>query len=161
MGPPGFEPGTFSTSRKRYTGLNHGPTARRRKPVFYIFLVKFLYLACFSVIMDIKSYLGKNVEVTVDRKLGSKHPEYGYIYPINYGFLKGTVSGDGKEIDAFIIGINNPLDTFRGACIAIVLRLDDDDPKLIVAPKGKKYTQEEIEKQIEFQEKYFTHKLIM
>ena len=25
MGPPGFEPGTFSTSRKRYTGLNHGP----------------------------------------------------------------------------------------------------------------------------------------
>ncbi len=26
MGPPGFEPGTFSTSRKRYTGLNHGPT---------------------------------------------------------------------------------------------------------------------------------------
>jgi inorganic pyrophosphatase len=111
--------------------------------------------------MGITQYLGKEVEVTIDRKKGSLHPEYGFVYPINYGYIKGTVSGDGKEIDAFILGVDELLDVFIGVCIAIVERLDDNDPKLIVVPAGKKYTCEEIEKEIYFQEKYFTHILIM
>ena len=32
---------------------------------------------------DFKKYIGKKVTVTVDRKMGSKHPKWGYIYPKN------------------------------------------------------------------------------
>ena len=49
-------------------------------------------------------YLGKEVRVTIDRKLGSKHPKHGFMYMINYGFIPNTVSGDGKELDAYYLG---------------------------------------------------------
>lgn len=50
-------------------------------------------------------YLGKKVKVVVDRPLGSIHPEHHNIYyMVNYGYIPDTVSGDGKEIDAYIIG---------------------------------------------------------
>lgn len=26
--------------------------------------------------------------------MGSKHPKHGFIYPINYGYVPNTVSGD-------------------------------------------------------------------
>ncbi len=37
--------------------------------------------------------LGKTVTVTVDRPLGSFHPEHEDIsYPINYGYIKGIMA---------------------------------------------------------------------
>ena len=45
--------------------------------------------------MIYKEYLGKELNIVIDRELGSKHPEYGFIYPVNYGYVPGTVSGDG------------------------------------------------------------------
>ena len=52
-----------------------------------------------------KYYLGKEVLVKVDRKLGDKHPNFDFIYPINYGYIPNTLSEDGEEIDAYILGI--------------------------------------------------------
>lgn len=107
-----------------------------------------------------KSYLDKVVEVTVDRPAGSKHPKHNFEYQINYGYLKGEVAPDGEDLDAYILGTNEPLENFSGVCIAVVHRLQDDDDKLIIVPQGTELTDGEIEKAIEFQEKWFEHKII-
>jgi inorganic pyrophosphatase len=106
------------------------------------------------------NFLNKVVTVTIDRPLGSKHPKYGDIYPLNYGYIKGTLAPDGEEMDAYILGVSVPVKEFKGRCIAIIHRLDDDDDKLIVVPEGKTFSDEEIKKQTLFQEKYFKSKII-
>lgn len=109
----------------------------------------------------LKKYLGKKVKVIVDRPMGSRHPKYkSLIYPINYGYLPGTKSPDGEEIDAFIVGVDKPLKEFEGVVIGIVHRFDDNEEKLVVAPEGTDFSKEEIEKLIYFQEKYFNSKVI-
>jgi len=105
-------------------------------------------------------FLGKIVKVKVDRPLGSKHPKFNWTYPINYGSLPKTKAEDGEEIDAYILGVDKPLKEFEGKVIAIVFREDDNEFKLVVAPEGKDFSKEEIEKQIYFQEKFFKSKVI-
>jgi len=100
------------------------------------------------------------MKVVVDRPLGSKHPEYNYIYPVNYGYIPNTASGDGDELDAFILGENKPLEKFKGVCGAVIQRTDDDDDKLVVVGQGRTLSDSEIEKQVEFQEKWFKHEII-
>lgn len=58
--------------------------------------------------IDSKMFLGKEVVVKTDREMGSKHPKHGFIYPLNYGYIPNTVSGDGEELDAYIIGVLSP-----------------------------------------------------
>lgn len=103
----------------------------------------------------VKEYLNKIVEVRMDRPMGSKHPKKGFIYPVNYGYIPNTVSGDGEELDAYVLGVHEPLDTFKGKVIAIIHRLNDDDDKLVVVPEEKNYTDEQIRALTEFQEAYF------
>ena len=104
---------------------------------------------------DIKSYLGQEVTVEMDRPLGTKHPKHSFIYPVNYGFIPGTISGDGEELDAYVLGIFEPLETFTGKVIAIIHRTNDDDDKLIVVPHDKEYSDDAIRALTEFQEGYF------
>ena len=104
---------------------------------------------------DAKTFIGKTVDVTIDRPLGSKHPEAGFIYPVNYGFLPNVPAPDGEDMDAYILGIFKPLETFTGRCIAVIQRSDDDDDKLVVAPDGKDYSDEQILALTEFQERFF------
>ncbi|HSQ97669.1 MAG TPA: inorganic diphosphatase [Rickettsiales bacterium] len=112
--------------------------------------------------MSNENYLGKFVNVVIDRPLGSKHPNFDWIYPVNYGFIPNTVSGDGEEIDVYVLGVEEPIKNFKGICIATIHRINDDDDKLIVIPEDIAYlTKNEIEKQVEFQEKWFKHELIM
>ena len=49
----------------------------------------------------------------------------------------------------------------KGKCIAIIQRTNDNDDKLIVVPEDKNYSNDAIEALVEFQERYFEHKLIM
>lgn len=106
--------------------------------------------------MDSKDYIGKMVNVKMDRPMGSRHPKHGFIYPVNYGYIPGTVSGDGEELDAYVLGEHEPLDEFNGKVIAVIRRLNDDDDKLVVVQDGKNYTNEQIEALVEFQEKWFS-----
>ena len=110
--------------------------------------------------VDAKSFIGKKVSVSIDRHLGSKHPKWGFVYSVNYGYIPNTVSGDGEELDAYILGVFEPVDTFEGICIGIIHRLNDNDDKLIVVPEGKSYTDEQIECLTEFQERFFKHIII-
>ena len=110
--------------------------------------------------MNHKEYLGKELNIVIDRELGSKHPEYGFIYPVNYGYVPGTISGDGEELDCYLLGVFVPVKTYKGKCIAIVHRLNDDDDKLIIVPESKEYSDDAINALIEFQERYFEHVII-
>ena len=105
-------------------------------------------------------FLGKIVTVKMDRPLGTKHPKHGFVYPVNYGFIPNTVSGDGEELDAYVLGIDKPLDSFTGRCIAIVHRTNDNDDKLVVVPDGKDITDKEIEEKTKFQEQWFQHVIV-
>ena len=42
-------------------------------------------------------------QLIIDRPKGSQHPIHkSIIYPFDYGFLEGTKSGDGDEVDVWI-----------------------------------------------------------
>lgn len=100
----------------------------------------------------------KTVTVTVDRPLGSFHPNYkDLFYPINYGYIEGLITDDCEEQDAYILGVNKPINIFVGEIIAIIHRLNDVEDKWLVAPKDMKFTTQEIEEQVRFQEQYFEH----
>jgi len=104
--------------------------------------------------------LGTTVTVTVDRPMGSYHPEHAALYyPVNYGYIEGTLSADGEEADAYILGVDAPLDRFTGRVIAVIKRLDDVEDKWVVAPEGVSFTEEEILALTAFQERYFTVKV--
>jgi len=105
--------------------------------------------------MDNKDYIGKILEVKVDREFGSKHPKHGFIYPVNYGYIPNTVSGDGEELDCYILGVFEPIREFKGKCIAIIHRINDDDDKLVVVPENVEYSDEAINALVEFQERFF------
>lgn len=102
-----------------------------------------------------KNYLGKIVNIKMDRPLGSSHPKHGFIYEVNYGYIPNTISGDGEELDAYVLGVHKPLDEFEGEVIAIIHRTNDNDDKLIVMEKGRNYTDDQIRALTEFQEQWF------
>lgn len=103
-----------------------------------------------------REYLEKMVTVKMDRPMGSKHPKHGFVYPVNYGFIPNTISGDGEELDAYVLGVFQPVETFQGKVIAIIHRINDNDDKLVVAPKEKNYTDDQIRALTEFQEQWFS-----
>lgn len=107
-----------------------------------------------------KKLLGKEVEVVIDRPLGSKHPKHGFIYEVNYGFIEGIKAPDGEDLDAYFLGVREPLQKAKGICIAIAHRKDNDDDKLIVLPEGVKMTNEDILLKIRFQEQWFDTEII-
>ena len=104
---------------------------------------------------NFKDYLGKRVHVVVDRPMASRHPNHGFVYPINYGYIPNTVSGDGEELDAYVLGVYQPLETFEGKVIAVIHRINDNDDKLVVVPKDKNYSDKQIRALTEFQERWF------
>jgi inorganic pyrophosphatase len=102
------------------------------------------------------------VRVTVDRPLGSRHPRYpDLLYPLNYGFLPGTVSGDGEPIDAYVVGCDEPVAEASGVVVAAVLRADDAEDKLVVAADGRWRSAEEIGALVAFQERFFASRVVM
>ena len=104
--------------------------------------------------------IGDIVKVTVDRPMGSYHPKHKDMhYPINYGYIEGIMAPDGEEQDAYILGVDWPVDEFKGKIIAIIHRYDDVEEKWVVAPEGKTFTVDEIKAQVDFQEQYFNSEI--
>lgn len=100
-------------------------------------------------------FLGKIVNVIIDRPLKSKHPKFGFEYELNYGFIPNTIANDGAEIDAYIIGETEPLKTYEGMVKAIVIRENDVENKLVVCRPDYELSVVEIEQKTFFQEQYF------
>ena len=106
--------------------------------------------------------IGNIVKVIVDRPLGSVHPKHNdLIYTVNYGYVPGIIAPDGEEQDAYILGVDEPIDEFVGKVIAIIHRLNDIEDKWVVAPEGKYFTKKEIGNLVAFQEKFFDIEIVM
>ena len=106
--------------------------------------------------------LGKTVTVIIDRPMGTCHPKHKDIfYPVNYGYIPGIIAGDGEEQDAYVLGVNEPLQEFTGVVTAIIHRIDDVEDKWVVAPEGVTFSKEEIWEQVKFQEQYFKTEIRM
>jgi len=108
-----------------------------------------------------REYLNKKVKVIVDRPLCSKHPEHEIYYLLNYGYIPNTISEDGEEVDAYIIGEFQPLKEFEGVVIAIIHRKNDVEDKLVISKHPHKYSKEQIQALVEFQERFFDSEIIM
>ncbi len=107
-----------------------------------------------------KQFLNKQVEIIMDRPLGSKHPKHGFTYEANYGYVEGVKAPDGEELDAYYLEIQEPVEKAEGVCIAIAHRKDNDDDKLIVVPEGTKMSNEQIMAAIHFQEQWFNTEIV-
>ena len=100
-----------------------------------------------------QALLGTTVHVVIDRPIGYLHGDI--LYPVNYGYIPGMEGGDGEEQDAYILGIDTPLTEFDGMVIGVVMRKNDCEDKLVVAPKGMELHQGQIAEAVRFQEQYF------
>jgi inorganic pyrophosphatase len=105
--------------------------------------------------MKIKDYLGKKITIKIDRPLGTRHPKHNFIYLLNYGYVPNTISDDGEELDAYLLGVFDPVKEYHGRVIAIIHRTNDNDDKLVVVPDGVNYTDDQIMALTEFQERFF------
>lgn len=100
--------------------------------------------------------IGAIVKVTVDRPLGSSHPEYAELYyPVNYGYVQGILAADGEQQDAYVLGVDTPVKEFMGRVIGIIHREDDIEDKWGGAPEEMVFAKEEIAERVAFQERYF------
>jgi len=105
----------------------------------------------------IQKYMGKTVEVVIDRPIGFVHHTKGVTlhYTVNYGYLPGIIGGDGEEQDVYVLGVDTPLERFTGRIIGAIRRRDDNEDKLVAAPEGMTFHQGQIAEAVEFVEKYF------
>lgn len=105
----------------------------------------------------IHKYLGKTVEIIVDRPIGHVHVTKGVTlhYTVNYGFIPGVMGGDGEEQDVYILGVSEPVERFIGRIIGVIRRKDDNEDKFVAAPVGMEFHQAEIMEAVHFVEKYF------
>lgn len=108
----------------------------------------------------VKSYLGRTVDIKIDRPIGYVHKKenYSLTYPINYGYIPGVIGGDGEELDVYLLGVNEPVTKYKAQIIGIAHRENDVEDKLVAAPSSLNFTKKEIERAIHFQEQYYkTH----
>lgn len=105
--------------------------------------------------------LGKTVTITVDRLMGSAHPQHNdIIYPVNYGFIDEFDAPDGEKQNAYILGVDKPLKVFTGTVTAIIHRENDTEDKLVVTSPEMKYNQATIMEAVHFQEQYFQTSIV-
>lgn len=70
-------------------------------------------------------------KVVIDRPRGSAHPRYpDYRYPLDYGFLAGTRSGDGHGIDVWIG--SDPGRRPDAIILTVDLHKRDTEPKILL-----------------------------
>ena len=101
-------------------------------------------------------YLGKTIEIKIDRPIGSAHPKHlDLVYPINYGYIPGVLGGDGEELDVYLLGVSKPIKEYKARVIGVVHRHNDVEDKLVAAPEGTIFTQTEIAEAVYFQEQYY------
>ena len=107
-----------------------------------------------------RGLLGQVVTVTIDRPMGSRHPKHGFVYPVNYGYVAAVIAPDGDELDAYLLGVDQPVESAEGIVIAVVHRRDDDDDKLVVVPEGVTLHDAEIKTAVDFQERFFASDVV-
>ncbi len=121
-----------------------------------------------DVIMDVHvgrlepaDWLGRTLRVVMDRPLGSLHPEYGFRYELNYGYVPGYIAPDGEELDAYVVGTDEVLDECEGVVVAVIRRHDDIEDKLVVAVDDRQRGVEVITAAVAFQEASWNSEVVV
>ncbi len=105
---------------------------------------------------DLASVLGRRVRVTVDRPIGSRHPERrDTVYRLNYGYVADVLAADNEWQDAYVWGVKEPVPVFEGEVVAVIHRLNDVEDKWVVAAPGTRLTEEEVRAGTAFTEQYY------
>ena len=105
----------------------------------------------------VRSYLGKIVNIKIDRPLGYVHKkaDCNIICELNYGYIPGIIGGDGEELDVYLMGVDEPVESYTCKIIGIIHRKDDIEDKLVAAPIGMNFHQAQIAESVHFTEQYF------
>ncbi|MCW5315012.1 inorganic pyrophosphatase [Nostoc sp. KVJ3] len=70
-------------------------------------------------------------KLKIDRPKGTLHPRYpSFIYPLDYGYLQGTRSGDGNDIDVWIGSLSSQ--TVTAVICSIDLEKRDTEIKILL-----------------------------
>ena len=77
-------------------------------------------------------------EIVIDRPKGTAHPQFpGLLYPVDYGYLKGTVSMDGDGIDVWS-GTAEQAKADAVICVVDLLKRDSEIKILIGCTEKEK-----------------------
>jgi len=102
------------------------------------------------------SFLGKTVDIEIDRPIGTVHPKHDdIIYPINYGYIPGVLGGDGEDLDVYVLGASEPLNKCSVRIVGIVHRRNDVEDKLVGTVNDIELSIEEIASAVHFQEQFY------
>lgn len=75
--------------------------------------------------------------ITIDRPKGSPHPKYtGFLYPVDYGYLDGTVSMDGEGMDVWVGSAGKAADSIL--CTVDLLKRDSEIKVLLGCTEREK-----------------------
>lgn len=109
-----------------------------------------------------KNILGKKVTVIVDRPYGSIHLTLqDVVYPYNSGYvLNQTMMEDAEFQDAYIVGVEEPIEKFTGYVIGIVYHKDAVTSKWIVAPAGMNINKDAIIQLLAIEEQFYDTRFI-
>lgn len=70
-------------------------------------------------------------EIVVDRPKGTAHPRYPeFVYPLDYGYLQGTRSGDGDGIDVWLGSL--PEKAVTAVVFTVDLHKRDSEVKVLI-----------------------------
>jgi inorganic pyrophosphatase len=80
--------------------------------------------------------LVKSTQLIIDRPKSSPHPRYPLmIYPLDYGYLKGTKSGDGNDLDVWRGSLKEAI--LDAIICTVVLMKKDVEVKLLLGCSEK------------------------
>ena len=65
----------------------------------------------------------QEVEIVIDEALKTKHPKHDFIYTVNYAYVLNVISGDVEELDAYLLGVFDPVESYKGKCIVVIIEL--------------------------------------
>lgn len=82
-------------------------------------------------------FLGKTVTVTVDQPYGSMHTHYADLeMPCNYGYVEDLLLAQGIFQNAYVYGVEEPVESFKGIVIGIVYHSVSSESRWIVGPSA-------------------------
>lgn len=95
----------------------------------------------------VSKWLGKKVHVQIDQPYGSWHSHIpDLLLPCNVGMVEDVLKDTGDIIDAYVLNVFEPVETYDGIVIAILVEQGSDYVRFIVSDKND--TKDEIIEQI-------------